>query len=88
MPSGERYRATLTIRKEIRKFDLSPEQFELLSKKSFKIPTYPDWNTEQRVKGLVKYRLFVKQPRSYQRTSVGEMVYKHITERINNKNHF
>jgi len=82
MPAGERYR--LTIGKVT--YDLSPEQFKFLSQKSFKLPKYLDWNTEQRVKGLLKFKLFTKQPRSYQRTSLGEKVFNSITERINNQN--
>jgi hypothetical protein len=84
MPVGERYR--LTISKIT--YDLSPEQFEFLSQKSFKLPKMLDWNTEQRVKGLLKLKLFTKQPRSYQRTSLGEKVFNTITERINNQNQF
>jgi hypothetical protein len=81
---GKRFRLTI---KGVT-YDLSPEQFEFLSQKSFKLPKVIDWNTEQRVKGLIKFRLFTKQPRSYQRTSLGEKVFNAICERIQNQPKF
>lgn len=84
MQNGKRYRVTL----DKVTYNLSPEQFEFLSNKSLKLPKVLDWNTEQRVKGLIKFRLFTKQPRSYQRTNLGEKVFIAISERVQNQNQF
>jgi hypothetical protein len=84
MPSGKRYRVTLD--KVV--YDLSPEQFGLLSQKSFRLPKVVGWHIEQRVKGLLKLRLFAKQPRTYQRTSLGDKVYKANIEKNKTKQNY
>lgn len=84
MPLGKRYQIVLNgiI------YDLSPEQFQFLSNKSLKLPKILDWNTEQRIKGLIKSKLFTKQPRSYKRTNLGEKVFNALSEKVKNKIHF
>lgn len=82
MPSGERYRVT---HKGV-KYDLSPEQFNILKEKSHRYGLPLHWNTEQRIKGLrVRGLLKLSSQNSksvtYQRTLKGSEILKAITSR-------
>lgn len=78
MPSGERYR--LKIGK--RSFDLSPEQFSMLARRSIRLRKALSWNDHQRVKGLIRKRLFSLQDRALVRTELGKTVHNLIKTRL------
>jgi hypothetical protein len=82
LPKGKRHIVTINGIK----YDISPGQFEILSKKVFRMKTISPWQEEQRIKGLVDKNFFVKaeittKSRSYKRTKLGEEVYKALLSR-------
>lgn len=79
MPSGKRYIVT----REGIKYDLSPGQFELLAKKSFKVRKLDqfNWTYQQRINGLCNKWLFRQIKGTYERTKLGTEIYKILSAR-------
>jgi hypothetical protein len=89
VPIGKRYQ--ITHNKTL--FDLSGAQFELLNKKSIKLPKVlkgqDGWNLEQRIKGLTLKGLFHKRNGSFARTKLGSEVLKALKIKAKtSNNHF
>lgn len=81
MPSGERFRVTV---REI-KYDLSAEQYQILTKKIFTLPKRPKWGDRQRINGLAKKHLFRLKDGRYVRTNLGNEILKEFKAKIKTK---
>lgn len=81
MPSGIRFRATVRGKR----FDLSPEQYEILTKKTFKLKFPFKWGDQQRINGLVLKKLFRKEDNKYTRTNLGDEVAKEFKANLKSK---
>lgn len=81
MPSGKRFR--ITINKVL--YDMSPEQFVLLSKKNFSLKLDAPYVDLQRAEGLVTKKLFTVEYNTkgskFIRTPLGVTIYKEIMNR-------
>lgn len=62
-------------------YDISHEMFELLTKKSFKVPESPDWPMIQRVNGLIAKKLLRKVKGEYLRTTLGTKMFEMVSKR-------
>lgn len=78
MPSGIRFR--VTVRKI--KYDLSADQYQILTRKTFKLSKRPKWGDRQRINGLVKKHLFFLKNGSYVRTNLGNDILKEFKAKI------
>jgi hypothetical protein len=73
----KRYKLTL----DGNRYDLSQHQLLMLSRKTRKLTDPMDWNTEQRVKSLVKQGLGRKRNGHLERTKLGFEVWQKIANR-------
>lgn len=83
MPKGKRH--VVTLEGTGLKFDLSPGQVEMLSKKSIRLKKDAPWQIQQRMNGLLIKGLFIevigKVVGKYSRSELGSQVYKVLKAR-------